>query len=290
MDNSAAIKNKKFHRIAFTKRLINQAIKYFLLLFVSFVMLIPIYWMIATALKPNDVLLAWPPRFIPNPISLSSFERIMRIMPVPRFLMNSLIVAAIVIVSNLIFCSLAAYTLARKQFRGSDFLFKMALGAMMVPVHVRVIPMYMLALELKIDNSYLGIAAPLMVTGFGIFLMRQFFSTLPRDIEDAAFIDGCNDWSVLFKIVMPMSRPAMASLAIFSFVWAFDDFLWPVILVNSVNLRPIQLGITLFMGYQVEDWGAVMACATVTAAPLLIMYLFIQDLFIEAMTHGAVKG
>jgi ABC-type glycerol-3-phosphate transport system permease component len=133
------------------------------------------------------------------------------------------------------------------------------------------------------------VALPIAVTGFGIFLMRQFFITLPKEVEDAAIIDGCSDWGVLFRIVIPMSRPAITSLAIFAFVWSFEDFLWPLIVTSSMNMRPIQIGIILFQGLEIE-WGPVMAAATLTIIPMLVFYICLQKYFVKGMTSGAVKG
>jgi ABC-type glycerol-3-phosphate transport system permease component len=149
--------------------------------------------------------------------------------------------------------------------------------------------MYMMSLRLNLQDTHLGVALPIAVTGFGIFLMRQFFITLPKDVEDAAVIDGCSDWGVLFRIVIPMSRPAITSLAIFAFVWSFEDFLWPLIITSSMNMRPIQIGIIMFQGLEIE-WGPVMAAATLTIIPMLIFYICLQKYFVQGMTSGAVKG
>jgi ABC-type glycerol-3-phosphate transport system permease component len=185
---------------------------------------------------------------------------------------------------------MAAYTLARKKFRGADAILMLILSSMMIPLHIRVIPMYLVSLNLGLQNTYTGIFLPISITGFGIFLMRQFFITLPKEVEYAARVDGCGEWGTLFFIVLPMSRPAITSLAIFAFTWSIEDFLWPLIITTEVNMRPLSVGMTLFFGLQIYEWGAIMATATLAVLPVVIIYLLLQRYFIEGITAGAVKG
>lgn len=278
------------HRSERTKRRLIQFIKYLFLLFFTFLIVMPIFWMITTSLKPEADVQTWPPKWLPNPVSFRSYTRAFDMLPIGRFFLNSFIVAAIVVGSNVVFCSLAAYSLSRKRFRGADVLFGLILASMMIPVHVRIIPMYQMSMNLGLQDTYLGMALPISVTGFGIFLMRQFFVTLPKNVEDAAFIDGCGDWGVLFRIIIPMARPAIISLAIFAFVWSFEDFLWPMLITSRVDMRPIQVGITLFQGLVIYEWGPVMATTTLTVVPMLIFYICLQKYFVQGMTTGAVKG
>ena len=271
-------------------RFLIQFLKYAFLLVITFSIVMPLLWLIATSLKPEADIQSYPPKWIPNPFTLKSYFRAFEILPIGRFFLNSIIVAAMVVVSNVICCSLAAYSLARKNFPGVNLIFILILASMMIPMHVRVIPMYQMSILLGLQDSFLGMALPLMVTGFGIFLMRQFFITLPKEVEDAATIDGCSDGGILFRIVIPMSLPAITSLAIFAFVWAFEDFLWPLLIISRMNMRPIQIGITLFQGLVVYEWGPVMATTTLTIVPMLIFYIILQKYFVLGMTTGAVKG
>ena len=204
--------------------------------------------------------------------------------------MNSVIIALALMVSNVVLCSLAGYTIARKRFRGRGLIFALVLSSMMIPLHVRLIPMYLMSLRLGLQDTYAGIVLPIAATGFGIFLMRQFFLTLPVEVEDAARIDGCSDWGVIFRIVIPMSRPAITSLALFALVWSLEDFLWPLVITSSVSMRPLPVGITLFLGLVVYEWGPVMATTVITIIPMIIVYLFLQRRFIQGLTAGAVKG
>lgn len=272
------------------KQHLTQAAKYLVLLAFTFVIVMPLLWMVLTSLKPEQDVQAWPPKWLPNPVTFTSYERAFDMLPIGRFFLNSIILAALVVTSNVIFCSLAAYSLSRKRFRGADIIFSLILMSMMIPVHVRIIPMYQMSLNMGLQDTYLGMALPIAVTGFGIFLMRQFFVTLPKEVEDAAAIDGCGDWGILFRIVIPMARPAIISLAIFAFVWSFEDFLWPMLITSSVEMRPIQVGITLFQGLVIYEWGPVMATTTLTVIPMLIFYICLQKYFVQGMTTGAVKG
>lgn len=269
---------------------IKQAIKYFILLtFFAFIIL-PIYWVISTSLKTAPNLVVWPPQWIPNPVSFESYATAFRLLPIGRFFLNSIIIAVALMVSNVVLCSMAGYTFARKRFRGRGILFALVLSSMMVPLHIRIIPMYMVALKLGLDNSYAGIILPIAATGFGIFMMRQFFLTLPVEVEDAARVDGCGEWGVIFRIVVPMSRPAITSLALFALVWSLEDFLWPLIITSTTAMRPLPVGITLFIGLVVYEWGSVMAVTTLSILPMIFIYALLQRQFVRGLTAGAVKG
>jgi len=272
------------------RRIILQLFKYIILIILLLVIVIPIYWVFSTSLKPASEIQAWPPQWIPQPITLESYRYAFRLLPIGRFFLNSLIVTSVVIVSNIVTCSIAGYTLARKRFLGRNFIFGLILSSMMVPLHVRVIPMYLMSLKLGLENTYPGIFLPIASTGFGIFMMRQFFITLPGEVMDAARIDGCGEWGIVFRIVMPMSKGAVSSLALFALVWSFEDFLWPLIITSSTNMRPLQVGITLFLGLVVYEWGPVMATTALTITPMIIIYILLQRRFIEGITAGAVKG
>ena len=269
---------------------IKQAIKYVILLaFFGFVIL-PIYWVIATSLKAAPNVVAWPPQWIPNPVSFESYATAFRLLPIGRFFLNSVIIAAVLMASNVVLCSIAGYTFARKKFRGRGVLFALVLSSMMVPLHIRIIPMYMVALKLGLDNTYAGIVLPIAATGFGIFMMRQFFLTLPVEVEDAARVDGCGEWGVIFRIVLPMSRPAITSLALFALVWSLEDFLWPLIITSTTAMRPLPVGITLFVGLVVYEWGSLMAVTTLAIVPMIIVFMLLQRQFVRGLTAGAVKG
>lgn len=283
---------RRFHSISLYRisLILRQILKYIVLIFFLFITIMPIYWTIATSLKPEAYIQSWPPNWIPNSISLKSYQRVFDLLPIGRFFINSVIIGLVMMVSNVILCSMAGYTLARKQFRGRELIFGLVLCSIMIPLHVRIIPMYLMSINLGLQNTYAGIILPVAATGFGVFLMRQFFLTMPKEVEDAARIDGCSEWGVLFRIVIPMSRPAVTSLALFALVWSLEDFLWPLIITSDVSMRPLPVGITLFLGLVVYEWGPVMASTVITILPMIIVYLFLQRRFIQGLTAGAIKG
>jgi ABC-type glycerol-3-phosphate transport system permease component len=269
---------------------IKQAIKYIILLTFLVFVILPIYWVIVTSLKAAPNVVAWPPQWIPNPVSFESYATAFRLLPIGRFFLNSIIIAVALMISNVVLCSMAGYTFARKRFWGRDVLFALVLSSMMVPLHIRIIPMYMVALKFGLDNTYAGIVLPIAATGFGIFMMRQFFLTLPMEVEDAARVDGCGEWGVIFRIVVPMSRPAIISLGLFALVWSLEDFLWPLIITSTTAMRPLPVGITLFIGLVVYEWGSLMAVTTLAIVPMIIVFMLLQRQFVRGLTAGAVKG
>jgi ABC-type glycerol-3-phosphate transport system permease component len=281
------MKNLSYYRI---QAWIKQAVKYIILIAFFVFVILPIYWVIATSIKAPQNVVAWPPQWIPNPVTLESYATAFRLLPIGRFFLNSVIIAVILMISNVVLCSMAGYTFARKRFWGRDVLFALVLSSMMVPLHIRIIPMYMVALKLGLDNTYAGIVLPIAATGFGIFMMRQFFLTLPIEVEDAARVDGCGEWGVIFRIVLPMSRPAITSLALFALVWSLEDFLWPLIITSTTAMRPLPVGITLFIGLVVYEWGSLMAVTTLSIVPMIIVFMLLQRQFVRGLTAGAVKG
>jgi putative chitobiose transport system permease protein len=274
---------------AATKRHIGRATRYLILIIVALFCLIPIYWIIASSLKTQGTIERYPPQIIPNPLSGSNYVTAEQTVPVLRWVANSAIIAVIEIIFNVAFCSMAGYTLARKNFRFRGVIFGLVVASMMVPVYVRLIPNYELTLHLHMLNTYQGIVLPSLVTGFGIFLMRQYFSAMPTEVEDSARMDGCGDWGVLFRVLVPMARPAVASLAIFTLVFSLDDFLWPLIVTSQNNMRPLPVGITLFISTTI-NWGPLTAVTVLTILPTIILYSIFNRHFVNALTAGAVKG
>jgi len=269
---------------------LKYGLKYIILIFFSTLTLVPIYWVVVTSLKTKSTILFWPPQWFPNPISLNSYEEVFKQLPIGRMALNSVIIALSMIVTNVVFCSLAGYTFARKHFPGRDILFALIISTMMIPMYVRLIPLYLLTIKLGMQNSYQGIILPSAILAFGIFLMRQYFSTLPLEVEDAARIDGCSEWGVLLRIVLPESKPAVTSLALFTLVWSMHDFLWPLIVISNTEMRPLPVGITLFVDLFVSEWGPVMAMTSILIVPIVIIYALLQSQFVRGLTEGAVKG
>ncbi len=265
-------------------------LKYFCMALLVFLMLVPIYWIAITSFKLPSQIQSWPPEWFPRVLTLHSYETVFQQLPIGRFFLNSLIIGAAMMVSNVVLCSLAGYTFARKNFPGREVLFLLIVGSMMVPTAARLIPDYIITVRLGMLNTYQGIVLPTAVTGFGIFLMRQFFRSLPADIEDAARMDGCTEWGVLFRIVLPVSRPAVTSLALFALVWSVEDVLWPLVVTSDQQMQPLQVGITQYLSGEFIVWGPMTAVTTLSIVPFAIVFLLMQRQFIRGLTAGAVKG
>jgi multiple sugar transport system permease protein len=194
-----------------------------------------------------------------------------------------------VTLGQLMTCSLAAYAFARLQFRGREVLFYLFLGTMMIPGQVIMIPSFMVLYWLGWIDTYYALIVPGLASAFGTFLLRQFFLTIPRDLEDAASIDGCSRFGVLWRIILPLSRPALATLAVFTFMGVFNDFLWALIVVSSDEMKTVQLGLAIFRDRYQTDWGQLMAASVTATLPILMVFFFAQKYFIKGITLSGLK-
>ncbi|WP_158373765.1 carbohydrate ABC transporter permease [Cellulosimicrobium cellulans] len=272
-----------------TRRTIASVARHAVLILVLLFCLVPLYWLVSTSLKETQFIKSWPPGWIPQPLTFAHYGEMFQQLPVGRWMLNSVVIAALTVVCNVVFCSMAAYVLVRKRFWGRGVIFAIVVGSMMVPPAVRLIPSYLLTQKLGLLDTYAGIVLPTAVTGFGIFLMAQFLRTLPAEVEDAARVDGCTDWGVLFRVILPMSRPALTSLAVFALVWSLDDYLWPLLVTSDTQMRPLPVGITMFVDTTI-DWGPLTAVTVATILPVAILYVLFNRYFITGLTAGAVKG
>ncbi|HEY6952778.1 MAG TPA: carbohydrate ABC transporter permease, partial [Bacteroidota bacterium] len=224
----------------------------------------PFLWMVLTSFKGLNEILVYPPKWIPDRVILDNYVSAFSAAPFGRYYFNSVFVAVTVTLGQIVTCSLAAYAFARLQFRGREVLFYVFLGTMMIPGQVVMIPTFMVLHWFGWIDTYAALIVPGLASAFGTFLLRQFFLTIPRDLEDAAKIDGCNRFGVLWRIILPLAKPALATLAVFTFMGVFNDFLWALIVVSSDELRTVQLGLAIFRDRYQTDWGQLMA-ASVTA-------------------------
>lgn len=260
-----------------------------LLYAMAFMTVAPFLWMLLASFKDLGEILQYPPTWIPQRIILDNFVNAFQAAPFGRFYFNSLFVASAVTLGQLFTCSLAAYAFARLQFRGRDALFYIFLGTMMVPGQVTMIPGFMVLHWLGWIDTYAALIVPGLASAFGTFLLRQFFLTIPRDLEDAAAIDGCSRFGVLWRIILPLSRPALATLAIFTFMGVFNDFLWALIVVSSEELKTVQLGLAIFRDRYQTDWGQLMAASVTATVPILVVFFFAQKYFIRGITLSGLK-
>ncbi len=257
---------------------------------VAVIALFPLYWMTTTALTPSAAAIKVPPTLFPTEPTIENFLRLFEQAPVILWALNSLVIAVAIMVGHVVFDSMAGYAFAKKRFVGKGLLFVMIVSSLMIPVHVTLVPRFILVSEIGLVNNPLGVILPSIADVFGIFLMRQFISSLPSELEDAARVDGASEWQVFWRIVMPLSRPAVATVAIFSFVGAWNAFLWPLIVLSKRELLTLPVGVATLQQEFTQNIGMVMAGAAVGAIPMIILFLLFQRFFLEGVRVGGLKG
>lgn len=274
---------------------VRRTLVYAALIASAVVMLGPFLWTLSTSLKVTSDVFASPPKWIPDPFTLQGYRDVLAL-PFPRYLLNSVIVSVSIVGLNVIFGTAAAYAFAKLRFPGRNVLFFVLLLTLMVPFQVNLIPLYRIMVDLHNispllgANTYFGLIAPSAVQVFGIFLMRQFIGSIPDAILESARLDGASELRILRSIVFPLAGPAMATLAIFAFVAAWNDFLWPLIVTNTDSMRTLPVGLAMLSRKNTVNWTATMAGAVITVIPMLAVFAVLQRRFIEGLTAGAVKG
>jgi putative chitobiose transport system permease protein len=272
-------------------KVVNKSVVLVFLILFAVIFTIPFVWLLSTALKsPSENIFSYPPQFIPQQITISNFIEVWNTIPMGRYFVNSIIVAIFSIALNLIFSSLAAYPLARMTFKGRDTIFYMILSTMMIPFQVIMIPIFIICMKLGLTDSYIGVVLPTAVSAFGIFLMRQAYLGIPKELEETALIDGCNSFDIWWRIMVPLTKPALSTLAIFSFVASWSDFLWPLIILKDTDKYTLPLGISYLAGAFSANWRLIAAGSIISIIPILLVFIFLQKYFIEGSTEGAVKG
>ena len=263
---------------------------YALLCGVGVLLLTPFAWLLSTALKAESAdLFAYPPQWIPDPIVWSNFVKAWNILPFMRYIFNTFYIAIATVLLKLFFCSLTGYALARMRFAGRQFIFYCVLATTMVPFQVLLIPLFIVTLKLGLIDSYMGVILPVAVNAFGIFLLRQAFTTIPTDLEDAARIDGCSEFTIYARIMMPLIKPALATQAAFTFVAQWNDFLWPLVVLKSRELYTLQLGLASLQGVFGVNWRYISAASVIALVPTVLFFLFTQRFFTQGLTSGEVK-
>jgi multiple sugar transport system permease protein len=251
---------------------------------------LPLIWMVLSSFMSNAQINQFPPTIIPDSLHADGWQTVLSDSEFPRWFLNSTIVAGVTVLSNLAFCSLAGYAFARLRFRGSTVLFLLILFTLIIPFQLTMIPTFIVMDELGLVDTLAALIVPALVLPLGVFLMRQFFVNLPREIEDAARIDGCSRLGVLLHVALPLAKPALATLAALTFLLMWNDLLWPLIAISSDENATMPLGLTTFQGQHTQDFSAVMAGNVITVTPVLIAFLLAQRTFIQSLTSSAVKG
>jgi ABC-type glycerol-3-phosphate transport system permease component len=255
---------------------------------VSFLMLVPFYWVLKTSLTGENIY-AFPPHIVPIDPHLFHFVDVWYLIPFPRYLLNSVIVTTIVICGNLLFNTAAGYALT-KQFPGRRWIVLLFLSCMLIPFQATIIPAYLITSWLGVLNNYLGVALPLLSTIICIFIFKASFEAVPRSLIDAARVDGLSEWRIIVRIMLPLSKSAIATNVILTFIWSWNAFLWPLIVIRTPEMQTLPLGLARFLSVMEDTTGALFAFVVMVLIPGLAIFLMAQKEFIRGLTSGATKG
>lgn len=273
------------------RKLIHRTVSYFFLTLLAIITIVPFLWTVSTSLKgQNETIFSMPPKFIPSNFTFENYLYVWNSLPIPLYLWNSVILAFFGVLLPLIFCSLAAFPLARMKFKGREFIFYMIIATMMIPGEVTMIPIYLILNELNLIGSHAGVIVPGAVSAFGIFLMRQAFLGIPKEIEESAVMDGASVGRIWMSVLLPMVLPMMATLGILSFIGAWNNFLWPYLVLEDSSLYPLTLGLYELRGTFVTNTRLVAAGTMIALIPILVVFVFFQRYFIQGAYSSAVKG
>lgn len=267
------------------------------LILVSLLSIFPFIWLISTSLKGNsENIFAYPPQIIPQAFTFENYVGVWKKVDFMAYFWNSMIVAGATVFLNLLLSALAGYPLARMEFVGKKAAFFAVLATIMVPFQAIMLPVYLITLKLNMVDSvnnlmgYLGLVLPFAVSAFGIFLMRQAFMAIPKEMEEAAIVDGCNVVLVFFKVLLPMVKPSLAVLAIFTFIGSWGEFLWPSIVLTKESMYTLPVGVNNLQGMFSSNWRFIAAGSILSTIPIVVFFLAMQKYFISGENEGAVKG
>jgi multiple sugar transport system permease protein len=273
-----------------TRRRVGNWLSYALAVTLAISMLVPFLWMLSTSLMDEFEVYQFPPQLLPGDPVWSNYPNALTSAPFARFFLNSAIMSLFIVLGQLFTAATAGYAFARLRFPGRDRVFILFLANLMVPVIVLLIPRFLLVNAFGWVDTYLGLIITELVSVWGIFLMRQYFLSIPRDLEDAARIDGASEWQVFWKVALPLAKPALATVALFSFVETWKSFLWPLIVTRSMSMRPVEVGIAAFHGVFISNWPYQMAAAVTAVVPILILFFFTQRYFVRGIQLAGLKG
>jgi multiple sugar transport system permease protein len=251
--------------------------------------LLPIVWMVLTAFKPEKDIVTFPPVLWPRELTLEHFAEVWKRLPFARLYLNTIIFAGSVTIFSLLFDSMAAYALARIEFRGRNVVLLLVIVLLMLPFQVTLIPLYDMLNSIGLTNTLPGLIVPRLTNAFGIFFLRQFFLSLPKDIEEAARVDGAGEWRIYARVIMPLSKPALLTLALFHFQYNWNDLLWPLIMSSDVQNATLPAGLSLFMGQHVVEYGLLMAGSLLSLLPVVAFFLVIQRSFVAGIATTGLK-
>ena len=279
------------------KKISSKLIIHGILIVTVLLSIFPFIWLLSTSLKVvNEDIFAYPPMIIPQDFTWDNYVEVWHRVNFMDYFINSMIVAGLTVLLNLILSSLAAYPLARMNFRGKKVAFFSILATIMIPFQAIMLPVYIITLKLHLIDSvnavmgYIGLVMPFAVSAFGIFLMRQAFLKVPKEVEEAAIVDGCNVFQMFVKVVLPMVKPTLAVLAVFTFIGSWGEFLWPSIMLTKDSMYTLPVGINNLQGMFSANWRFIAAGSIISTIPIIIFFLAMQRYFISGENDGAVKG
>jgi multiple sugar transport system permease protein len=260
-----------------------------LLMVGAIAMMLPFLWMLSSALKQEAQIFVFPPQWIPRPIVWQNLVRAWHEIPMGRYYMNSALIAGLAVAGQVLVSTMAAYVFARLDFPGKDLIFMGFLATMMIPFEVTMIPAFVILRQINWIDTYAGLIVPTLAHPFGIFMLRQFFLAIPGELEDAARIDGCSRLGILFRVIVPLSRGAIATLAVFVFMHHWNAFLWPLIVLNTKSKYTLQIGLSMLRSEMQTDWGLLMAATLLASLPIILLFLVAQKQFMRSITLTGLK-
>ncbi|HOI63426.1 MAG TPA: carbohydrate ABC transporter permease [Mesotoga sp.] len=272
------------------KRISRRTAYYLVMLLFSFFTLLPFFWMVSTSLKKTKALTVLPIQWLPDEISFDGFVKIFDIFPFDKAIFNSIFISVLITFVTVMSASMAAYVFSKINFKGREVLFGIYIATMMIPANITMIPNYLTLKHLSLLNSYVGIMLPSLFNAFGTFMIRQYMRTIPDDFVEAAVLDGASHLRIFFKMILPLSRPAIATLTVITFMGAWNDYLWPLIVLTDKNKMTLPVGLSLLNGQHQSDYNMLMAGALISMIPILLIYTFAQRYFEQGLSVGGIKG
>lgn len=267
-----------------------ERLLFILKLFIGLIVIAPVLLGLSMSFMSASEIASAPPHLLPhNPIA-SNYQQVVRSVPIFRFMLNSFIVCAIVICAQILTASLSAYAFSFFNFKGKRLLFLVVLSTMMIPADSIIISNYLTISQMRLNDTYAALVLPYLTSAMGIFLMRQYYLTIPKEIREASVLEGCGNVRFLFSIVMPISKPAMASLGVYVFIQTYNQFLWPLLVTNTENMRTVQIGMDMLKNAEVVNYGVVLSGAFVILVPITFVFIFGQKLLVSGMVTGSIKG
>lgn len=283
---------KRKQGIDLSKRveLVKQVVLYAVITIGALVMLLPFFWMIATSFKLPSEIISYPPTWIPHTPTLNNFIQVWKKIPILRYYINSGVVTSSVTAICVFLSALAGFGFAKYQFWGRTLFFILILSTLMIPFQITMIPLYLLIAKLGLVNTYWGIIAPSIGSAFGTFLIRQYIQTIPDDLLDASRLDGCSEFRIFWRIILPLCKPVLATLAIFMVIMSWNEFMWPLIIIDSPDMRTLPVGLVAFKGPLRILYGELLAASVCVVLPVIVVFVLMQKYIIKAFTLTGIKG